>query len=97
MRDGNMFVGRYISDEGGQKVKYVDSLARLWGEKADRKGMFVLLKDANRKLTLTVPCVEEAVFYGLVTRNYIGYAVQNGQAGYVDYRYVVITSAEGGK
>ena len=60
-------------------------------------GIFVVLKDSQRKLVLMVPCEEEAVFYGLVTRNYIGYAPQNGQAGYVDYRYVAITSAVGGK
>lgn len=97
VRVGNLFVGRYISDDGQQKIKYVDSLARLWGEKSEKQGLFVKLEDKNRKLALVVPCLEEATFYGLVTRNYIGYAEQNGQAGYVDYRYVQITSAEGGK
>ena len=96
-KNAKCFAGRYIKDEGEQVIKYVDSLARFWGEKCERRGEFVELKDAQRKLVLTVPCEEEASFYGLVTRNYIGYAPQNGQAGYVDYRYVAITSAEGGK
>ena len=97
VRSGNTFVGRYIKDEGNQAVRYVDSFARLWGEKAERKGQYVILKDAARKLRLTVPCAEEAAYYGLVTRNYIGHAEENGQAGYVDYRFVKITSAEGGR
>ena len=97
VRSGNEFVGRYIVDKGMKAAKYIDSMARLWGEKVSREGEYVLLKDAKRKMTLCVPSEEEAEFYGLVTRNYIGYAEQNGQAGYVDYRYVRITSAEGGK
>ena len=97
VRNGDCFIGRYINDEGNLPVKYVDSLARLWGRAEARKGEYVLLKDAQRKLELTVPCKDDAGYYGLVTRNYIGYAPQNGQAGYVDYRYVTITSAEGGK
>ncbi len=97
VRSGNTFVGRYVKDSGDRKIKYVDSMARLWGEKTSREGSFVQLKDTGRKLTMKVPCEEEAKFYGLVTRNYIGYAEQNGQAGYVDYRYVQITSAEGGR
>ncbi len=96
-RSGKKLVGRYILDKGTQNIKYVDSLARLWGEKAGRDGEYVKLKDALRKLSLTVPCKEEASYYGLVTRNYIGHAPQNGQASYTDYRFVMITAAEGGK
>lgn len=97
VKNGMSFVGRYIKDDGEKTIKYVDSLARFWGEKCERQEDFVVLKDTQRKLVLTVPCKEEAGFYGLVTRNYIGYAPQNGQAGYVDYRYVAVTSVEGGK
>ena len=96
VRNGNGFVGRFIKDEGMEAIKYVDSFAQLWGKRYCRQGDYVLLKDIKRKLSLCVPCKEEAAVYGLVTRNYIGYAEQNGQAGYVDYRYVRITSAEGG-
>ena len=97
VRNGDEMAGRYVMDEGNAKIHFVDSMARLWGEKAGRTGEFVVLKDVARKLTLTVPCAEEARYYGLVTRNYIGYAPQNGQAGYIDYRYVKIASAEGGR
>lgn len=89
------FSGRYVKDEGAQKIKYVDSLARLWGEKDEVHEGFVTLKDEQRKLKMVIPCGEEAVYYGLVTRNYIGYAQRNGQAGYIDSRFVKITSAEG--
>mgnify|MGYP002622894636 CR=1 FL=1 len=97
VRAGEEFAGRYIKDEGKQEIHFVDSMARLWGERAKRTGDFVVLKDSNRKLVLTVPCKEDAAYYGLVTRNYIGYAQQNGQAGYIDYRYVKIVSAEEGR
>ena len=97
VRNGDVFVGRYIADKGEQRMKHVDSFGRLWGENAGRAGEFVALKDVNRKLALSVPCKEDAAYYGLVTRNYIGHAEQNGQAGYIDYRYVQITSAEGGR
>ena len=97
VRCKDQFAGRYVEDRGTQKVKFVDSFARFWGEKFGRNGKYVVLKDRMRKLSMTVPCAEEALYYGLVTRNYIGYAPQNGQAGYVDYRYVKIASAEGGE
>lgn len=97
VQEGNEFIGRYINDEGTEKIKYVDSLARLWGKRTDRQGEYIVLKDATRKLALQIPCSEDAEYYGLVTRNYIGYAKETGQAGYTDYRFVAITSAEGGK
>lgn len=97
VRDGDEFIGRYIEDDGSETIKYVDSIARLWGKRTERQNDFVVLKDVPRKLTLRVPCLEEAEYYGLITRNYIGYAEETGQAGYTDYRYVAITSAEGGK
>lgn len=97
VRDGDEFIGRYIEDDGPENIKYVDNIARLWGTFSERKGDYVVLKDVTRKLTLMVPCPEEAEYYGLITRNYIGYAEETGQAGYTDYRFVSITSAEGGK
>ena len=97
VRDSDEFVGRYIEDDGPETIKYVDSIARLWGKRTERQNDFVVLKDVSRKLILQLPCSEDAEYYGLVTRNYIGYAEETGQAGYTDYRFVSITSAEGGK
>lgn len=92
-RDGDTFWGRCLRDGEGAASEYVDSLSRFWGEKNGREDDFVLLEDKERKLHMTVPCVEEAEWYGLITRNYIGYA-ENGQAGYVDCRYVKVVGME---
>lgn len=89
------YTGRYVVDGTGTKSEYVDSLSRLWGKKSSRDGEYVVLKDAKRFLTLCVPCREEAEYYGLVTRNYVGCDCETGQAGYTDYRFVKLTSAEG--
>ena len=46
---------------------------------------------------MTLPCDDSsASYYGLVTRNYITADETTGQSGYTDYRFVRITSAEGG-
>ena len=97
VRQGNRFSGRLVQDGAGEACSYVDSLARLWGERTAAADGFVQLQDKARKLLLTVPCTEEAACYGLVTRNYIGYAEKTGQAGYTDYRFVKITATDGGR
>lgn len=97
-RDGKL-QGRFINDTVGNPIKFVDSFSRLWGEKERVENGYITLVDKNRKLTMTVPCDDEGegLWYGLVTRNYIGINETTYQAGYTDYRYVGITSAEGGK
>ena len=96
-RQKDSFIWRYICDEGEKTSHYVDSLARLWGRRTGGSDGYVVLEDRERKLQLTVPCAEQADFYGLVTRNYIQVNAKNGQAGYGDYRYKAITPAEGEK
>lgn len=87
---------RYRAEAGaGEAVEYVDTYSRLWGTRdaaADSVNGFVRLHDAERKLTLVVPCVgsHEANYYELGVRSYIGYAEATGQAGYIDYRYLGI-------
>ena len=96
-RSGNNFSGRYIRDEKGTDNFYVDSFARLWGEKNSAADGWVTLKDAPRKLSMEIPCDDGTKrFYGLLTRNYIDSDKETGLSGYVDYRFVAIESAQDG-
>ena len=102
-KSGDLWLGRWRKDGAGEATEYIDSIARFWGKRvesaADVPEGYMKLEDTARKLTQTLPKVEEsAKYYGLVTRSYIGYEA-TGQAGYVDYRYVRITAAdvEGGR
>ena len=75
-------------------IEYVDSLSRLWGENTGFVGGYVALEDKERKIRLEIPADDGSYkYYGLVTRNYIGYT-DNNQAGYVDSRYVAIENGE---
>ena len=102
-KSGDSWRGRWRRDGAGETTEYIDSIARFWGKRvesaADVPEGYMKLEDTARKLTQTLPKVEEsATYYGLVTRSYIGYEA-TGQAGYVDYRYVRIAAAdvEGGR
>lgn len=75
-------------------IEYVDSLSRLWGENTGFADGYVALEDKERKIRLEIPVDDGSYqYYGLVTRNYIGYT-DNNQAGYVDSRYVAIENGE---
>lgn len=101
IKKGCSFVGRYVIDKanGAESVDYVDSFARFWGETETltEDKSYAIVSDKGRKLSMTIPVKEQASWYGLTTRSYIGYLEANGQASYVDYRYVSIAPAEGGK
>lgn len=93
-RTGENFSGRYICDAAGEKVFYVDSFARLWGEFDSAADGWITLLDKPRKISMTLPCADAGKkFYGLTTRNYIGSDDATGLSGYVDYRFVAIESA----
>ena len=78
----------------GMETEYVDSLSRLWGENAGVADGYAVLQDADRKIQMKIPVDDGShKYYGLVTRNYIGYT-DNNQAGYVDSRYVAIENGE---
>lgn len=78
----------------GMETEYVDSLSRLWGENAGVADGYAVLQDAERKIQMKIPVDDGShKYYGLVTRNYIGYT-ENNQAGYVDSRYVAIENGE---
>lgn len=78
----------------GMETEYVDSLSRLWGENTGFADGYVALEDKERKIRLEIPADDGSYkYYGLVTRNYIGYT-DNNQAGYVDSRYVAIENGE---
>ena len=80
---------RYISDEVGESVSYVDSTSRLIGE--NNAGYSEI--NRGRKLSQIIPVSTSKPYYYLTTRNYIGY-LDNYQASYTDYRYVKIVDKE---
>lgn len=94
-RQKDQFTGRLVEDGAGEATEYVDACSRFWGECKAWEAGWMTLRDDDRKLSLTVPEAEgTARFYGLVTRNYIGIHEKTAQAGYTDYRYVKIASAD---
>ena len=91
------FCGRYIKDGVGQEIKYVDSFSRFWGEKYSIRDRLIELRDIGRKISLKIPFDEnlsDTKYLGLTTRNYIGSDENTGLSGYVDYRFLSISSAE---
>ena len=92
-RDGEIMRGRYIRDTAGTGTDYVDSFARLWGERVDYADGWITLRDDGRKISMEIPCDFDAKKCGLTTRNYIGSDDDTGLSGYVDYRFVAIDSA----
>ena len=92
-------VYRYINDEAGKAVIYVDSSSRMIGEvdagrtQLNRVESFTSLIDTGRKLSQIIPVSTTKQYCYLTTRNYIGY-LDNHQASYTDYRYVKIEAKE---
>lgn len=103
VNENGSFTGRHIADGTGQACCYVDSFARLWGERdmqADIPEGYVRLADHERKLEMDVPFegrAENVKYLGLETRNYVVSDKETGLSGYGDYRYVAIEPAQGGK
>lgn len=99
-RADERFTGRYVKDLDGDDTQVVDSFSRLWGEQRDEGELdgYLHLIDDSRKIRLTVPYDgprEQNRYFGLVTRNYIGYEKETGLAGYVDMRFISINPAKG--
>ena len=97
IKTDNEFNGRYIKDGIGQEVRYVDSFSRFWGEKYIINDGFIELRDIGRKISLKIPFDEkfsDTKYLGLTTRNYIGSDENTGLSGYIDYRFLSISSAE---
>lgn len=95
------WVGRYIKDlEGASEptTDTVDSTARLLGDQVrDIDENFTECKDSGRKIRQIIPKPENVgETYGLVTRNYIDYVEETGQATYSDYRFVAIVGMKKG-
>lgn len=90
------FRGRYVREEEGTGDYFADSFSRFWGEYYGRENNFVKLVDSERKLCLEIPTEIDAKYYGLLTRNYIGFDEETGLGGYVDYRFVKIGGADVG-
>ena len=90
---------RYINDEVGEPVTYVDSSSRMIGEvdagrtQLNRVEGFTSLVDTGRKLSQIIPVSTTKQYCYLTTRNYIGY-LDNHQASYTDYRYIKIVAKE---
>lgn len=93
-RNGQSLDGRLLEDGDGDAAEYVDVCSRFWGECKAKDADWMTLRDAERKLSQKMPAImDDARFYGLVTRNYIGVNEKTGQAGYIDYRYVAVQPA----
>ena len=95
------WVGSYIKDlEGTSELTTdtVDSLARLLGDQVyDIDENFIECKDTGRKIRQVIPKPDNTgETYGLVTRNYIDYVEETGQATYSDYRFVAIVGMKKG-
>ena len=91
--DGQL-IGRLRTDGVGERIDYIDSIARFWGERTDA-GTWMTLCDRARKLTLTLPILPAPSRYaGLVTRSYIHAHEKTGQAGYTDMRYLALAAAD---
>ena len=92
-------VYRYITDESGEPVSYVDSTSRLIGEnnpgyaQLNQAEGFTYLGDTGRKLSQIIPISTSKQYCYLTTRNYIGY-LDNYQASYIDYRSVKIADKD---
>lgn len=86
--------GRYVCDGIGEENFFADSFARFWGKFKTSENGFVKLVDSERKLCLEIPTAEQAEYYGLLTRNYIGSDEETGLSGYVDYRFLKIEGAD---
>lgn len=82
------------SPSGASPVEYVDTMARLWGENQGYNEGYVHLVDGQRGIVMNIPVQKDTYrYYGLLTRNYIGY-LENSQASYTDSRYVAIINGE---
>lgn len=95
------WVGRHIKDLEGTSEPTrdtVDSTARLLGDQVrDIDENFTECKDTGRKICQIIPKPENVgETYGLVTRNYIDYVEETGQATYSDYRFVAIVGMKKG-
>ena len=95
------WVGRHIKDLEGMSeptTDIVDSTARLLGDQVrDIDENFIECKDSGRKIRQIIPKPENVgETYGLVTRNYIDYVEETGQATYSDYRFVAIVGMKKG-
>ena len=91
---GGEFCGRYVREEEGSGDFFADSFSRFWGEFQGAENDFVKLVDEERKICLEIPTEIKAKYYGLLTRNYIGFDEETGLGGYVDYRFVKIGGAD---
>lgn len=98
-KDGGKYNVRIIKDsinrqtDKDEMVKVVDDASTLFGERADSKintKEFVRLVEKGRKISLTIPTQDTAKYYALVTRSYITFDTETGQAGYGYYRYLDI-------
>lgn len=85
------------ADNGGCRIKTVDSTSRMFGRKcaASLPENFVKLYESGRKISIVIPAEEQAEKYNLTTRSYVVYDKTTGQAGYGWYRWVSLQPAAG--
>ncbi len=81
----------------GKEVSAVDTKGNFFGDRiaAESTAEYACLYEEGRKIKLMVPVTAEAEHYALVTRSYIEYDQETGQAGYGRYRFVSVDVVKG--
>lgn len=97
IKDKFGYLVSHIKEGIGDSVEAVDSLSPFIGKRLKEimKDGFVTLFESGRKIRLVIPVDIQAEQYGLVTRSYITYNDETGQASYGFHRYVAIQSISG--
>lgn len=96
-KQGAGYYLQYINDAAGSKaVPTVDSVSQFFGHRVagEVPQGFVKLWEAGRKIKIVLPAAKQADEYKLLTRSYVQFDEQTGQAGYAYYRWLDIVPVE---
>lgn len=96
-KQGAGYYLQYINDELGQEaVPTVDSVSQFFGHRVagELPQSFAELWEAGRKIKIVLPAAKQADEYNLLTRSYVQFDEQTGQAGYAYYRWLDIVPVE---
>lgn len=98
---GNKYYVRVLTDgKDGDLVEVVDTKSNLFGDRDENadlpKGYARVIED-GRKIKMIVPVDELGKHYALMTRSYISFDSETGQAGFGYSRYLGICLADRGE
>lgn len=97
-KQGTGYYLQYINDaRGSEAVPTVDSESQFFGHRVagEVSQGFAQLWEAGRKIKIVLPAAKQADEYKLLTRSYVQFDEQTGQAGYGYYRWLDIVPVEG--